>query len=241
MSLKPGDLRDLIDKVFEIDSYKSKMGNDGDIVVMSFTVMEEAAAKDLVNFIEKGYGFVLDADSTTGEQDNGMYRVYVELERRRDTPEQIMELMDGVKKLADRDDFRFRYYKSFKSLPLDQTALSEEIPMDATTYDLVVNESNMKNFKNFFNKSFLDEITLSESDELVIKKAYADPVGFVVKDFGAQASILESIKETINVNDFAEIIFLTKYIGDYNVTKFGKKTLTFENNGHTLVVERIQQ
>lgn len=239
MSLKSGDLRDLIDKVFEIDSYKSKMGIDGDIVVLSFTVTEQAAAKDLVNFIEKGYNFVLDADSTTGEQDDGMYRVYVEIERNKDVPEKIMELMDGVKKLSGRNDFKFRYYKNFKSLPLDQVSLSEEIPLDSTTYELVVNESNMKNFKNFFNKSFLDEITMNESDELTIKKSYADPVGFVVKDFGARSGILESIKETINVNDFAEIIFLTKYIGDYNVTKFGKKTLTFENNGYTLVVERI--
>ena len=36
----------------------------------------------------------------------------------------------------------------------------------------------------------------------------------------------------------AEIIFLTKYIGDYNITKYGNK-LTFENNEQTLVLERI--
>ena len=33
-------------------------------------------------------------------------------------------------------------------------------------------------------------------------------------------------------------IFLCKYIGDYNITKYGDK-LTFENAGKTLVVERI--
>ena len=241
MSLKPGDLRDLVDKVLEIDSYKSKMGDDGDIVVLSFTVMEDQAAKDLVNFIEKGYGYVLDADNTTGEQDDGMYRVYVELERNKRVPEQIMEIMDGVSKLTDRTDFRFRYYKNFKSMPLDSTALSEEIPLDSATYDLVVNESNMKNFKNFFNRSFIDEISLNEHDELYIKKIYADPVAFQVKDIGPTEQMLASINEKINVNDFAEIIFFTKYIGDYNVTKYGKKTFTFENNGHSLIVERIQE
>jgi hypothetical protein len=239
MTLKAGDLRDLVHKVLEIDSYKSKMGNDSEIVVLSFTVAEEQAAKDLVNFIEKGYGFVLDADSTTGEQDDGMYRVYVEMERCRHVPEQIIELLDGVKKLTDRDDFRFRYYKNFKSVPVDQTALSEEIPLDSATYDLVVNESNMKNFKNFFNRSYLEEINLNEDDELTIKKPYADPVAFAVKSIGPKDQILESINEKINMNDFAEIIFLTKYIGDYNVTKFGKKTLTFENSDYILVLERL--
>jgi hypothetical protein len=239
MTLRAGDLKDQIYKVLEIDSYKSKMGNDNDIVVVTFTVAEEQAAKDLVNFIERGYGFVLDADSTTGEQEDGMYRVYIELERNRHVPEQIMEIIDGVKKLSDRDDFRFRYYKNFKSVPVDLTSLQEEIPMDAVTYDLVVNESNMKNFKNFFNKSYLEEINLNEDDELIIKKAYADPVGFKIKDFGPSTAINESIKEKINVNDYAEILFLTKYIGDYNITKFGNKTITFENSGHTLVLERI--
>ena len=75
-------------------------------------------------------------------------------------------------------------------------------------------------------------------DNLKIKRAFADPVFFAVKDFGKTEQINETL-EKINVNDYAEILFLTKYIGDYNVTKFGKKTLTFENKGYTLVVERL--
>lgn len=239
MTLQSGDLKDLVDKIIEIDSFKSKMGDDADIVVVCFTVGENQAAKDLVNFIEKGYAFVLDADHTTGEQADGMYKVYVELERNRHVPEEIMEILDGVTKLSKRRDFKFRYYKSFKSHPITIEALTAEIPLEPDAYKSIVSESNMANFKNFFNKSFIDEITLSENEELVIKKAYADPVGFVVKDFGTTEEMLESITETINMNDFAEIMFLTKYIGDYNVSKFGKKTLTFENQGHMLVVERI--
>jgi len=113
MGLKAGDLQDLVYKVFEIDSYKSKMGNDADIVVLSFTVNEKEPATDLVDFIEKGYSFVLDADVSSGEQEDGMYRVFVEIERDKHVPEQIIELIDGISKLADRNDFRFRYYKGF--------------------------------------------------------------------------------------------------------------------------------
>jgi hypothetical protein len=74
----------------------------------------------------------------------------------------------------------------------------------------------------------------------LVKKAYADPLAFTVKDFSNTHQINESIKEKINMNDYAEILFLTKYLGDYNVMKFGNKTLTLENEGHTLVVERLQ-
>lgn len=238
MSLKPNDLIDLVDKIVEIDSYKSKMGEDSEIVVLSLTVAEEQAAKDLVNFIEKGYGFVLDADNTTGEQADGMYRVYVELERNRHIPSQILEIMDGISKLTGRNDFKFRYYKSFNSLPIDIENITAQVPLDSSTYKEIANESNMNNYKNFFNKSFVDEIKINENDYLTIKKIYADPVSFKVKDVGPSKEILSSINEKINVNGYPEILFFTKYIGDYNITKFGENTFTLENQGHTLVVER---
>ena len=46
-SLRAQDLRHMIKKVFGIDSYKSKVGNDEEVVVLSFVVSEEDPAKDL--------------------------------------------------------------------------------------------------------------------------------------------------------------------------------------------------
>ena len=238
MGYRAGDLKDLVNEIFEVDSYQSKMGDDGDIVVVSFSVKENQAAKDLVDFIEKGYDFVLDADATSGELREGDYKVFVELERTRHVNERIMELLDGVGKISALEAFKFRYYKSFKSHDANLDNLQEMVPVDKDTYEIVVNENNMNNFKNFFSKSFVDSIEMYEGDELIIKKVYADPVGFRVKDFGPTNKINETL-EKINVNDYAEILFLTKYIGDYNVNKFGSKTLTLENKGHTLVVERL--
>jgi hypothetical protein len=239
MGLAAHDLKDMVEQVFEIDSYSSKMGNDSSIVVISFTVHEEAPAQDLVAFIEKGYGFVLDADCSSGEQNDGMYRVFVEIERDPGVSEQIMELMDGVSKLAGRNDFKFRYYKSFESIPLTIEELTTHVPTDRASYESVVTETNMNNFKNFFNRSYLDEVTLTTDQELSIKKVFVDPVVFKVKGFGESVQVDKSINEKINVDAYAELLFLTKYIGDYNITKFGDRTLTFENNGHMLVLERI--
>ena len=44
----------------------------------------------LENFIEKGYPFVLDADVTSGEQSDGTYKVFVEIERNKDEVEKVM-------------------------------------------------------------------------------------------------------------------------------------------------------
>ena len=78
MGLQKNDLEFTTDSIFEIDSFKSKMGDDKDIVVLSFSVLGEQPALDLVNFVEKGYPFVLDADKSSGEQADGKYRVFVE-------------------------------------------------------------------------------------------------------------------------------------------------------------------
>ena len=56
--LRKGDLKLLVDNIFEVDSYVSKMGSDQDVSTISFTVTGQAAAKDLVKFLENGYSFI---------------------------------------------------------------------------------------------------------------------------------------------------------------------------------------
>lgn len=237
MSLQSEDLRDLVDRIIEIDAYKSKMGADADIITIAFSTKTKESADDLVGFLERGYPFVLDADATSGEQSDGTYKVFVEIERDKRAAEQIIEMSDGVSKLTGIEKLKFRYYKNFRSLPLEQAALEATIPVSADDYSVKVTESNLENYKNFFNKSFVESVDMWD-DLLRIKKAYADPVFFKFVDFGSTQQTLDAINESFNPWDFSEIIYLSKYIGDYNITKYGNK-LTFENNGNTLVVERI--
>ena len=237
MGLREKDLRDMVYRILEIDSFSSKMGDDKDIVTLSFSVKEQTAAEDLMNFVEKGYEFVLDADSTSGEQSDGTYKVFVELERNKHVHDQIMEIMDGVGKLADKDEWRFRYYKNWQSNELSHDNLAEQLPTDPNDYEVKVNENNLDNYKNFINKSYVDNISLLENN-LTITKKWCDPLQFEFINFDDKDKLIESIEDKINVNDFAEIIFLCKYIGDYNITKFGDK-LTFENSGKALLLKRI--
>ena len=237
MTLEANALRNLVDRIVEIDSFKSKMGSDDSIITLAFKVKTEESAKDLAGFIERGYPFVLDADKTAGEQADGLYRVFVEMERNRKAPEHIMELIDGVGKLSQIEDMKYRYYKNFRSFPISQESLEETLPVTSEDYGSRVTESNLENYKNFFNRSYLEDVEMND-DILTIRKPYADPVTFKFVDFGSTQETLDSINESFNANDFAEIIFLSKYIGDYNITKYGDK-LAFENSGKTLVLQRL--
>ena len=67
-NLEEGDLKRLVHDELHIDEYKSKMGDDADVCVISFKVAGKEPAIDLVSFIEKGYDWVLDADGSSGEK-----------------------------------------------------------------------------------------------------------------------------------------------------------------------------
>jgi hypothetical protein len=242
MTLQQYDLKDLVDNVLEIDSFKSKMGADKDIVTVAFATKTKESADDLAEFIERGYTNVLDADATQGEQADGTYKVFVELERDDAVGEHIMEIANGVENLTGMGDIKFRYYKEFRSKPLTLEELESTIPLEADLYGVDSDTLNdlsesMNNYTNFFNKSMVENVNMW-NNMITIKKAWADPVAFTFVDFGTTQKTLDNINESFNPNDFSEIIFLTKYLGDYNITKYGNK-LTFENQGYTLVLERI--
>ncbi len=239
-SLKAGDLRNFVKKVFEIDSFKSKIGDDEDIVTISFTVDHEDPAKDLENFIEMGFDFVLDADVSPGELDDGTYKVYVEIERNRHAPEQIRELLDGVEKITGIDNFRFRYFKSFKSKEASEENLAAEIPLDKESYKLKAQNNKLDNFQEFFVTSYADEIKLLD-ESISFKRTFSGPVTFDVVTSGNRLEVYESIKGpmVLESKDMAEVMFLTKVIGNYNINKVGD-TFIFENSNWAVALKRKQ-
>ena len=79
--LQAGDLEGVVSPKFSIDQFKSKMGEDKNIMVLAFTVDSLAPAKDLERFAETGYSSILDADATPGTLADGKHKVFVEFAR----------------------------------------------------------------------------------------------------------------------------------------------------------------
>ena len=88
--LKAGDLEGVVDKRFSVDQFKSKMGEDRNIMVLAFSVDGQAPAKDLERFAEVGYKSILDADATPGTLEDGKHRVFIEFAR---TPEVVLQIV----------------------------------------------------------------------------------------------------------------------------------------------------
>lgn len=135
--LEKNDLKRLVHTEMHIDEFKSKLGRDEDVVVISFKVNSKEPAMDLVNFIEKGYSWVIDADVSAGEMDDGDYIVFVEGERNKEIPANIVGMMSDIVQLTDQklEDWRVRYYQDTKDHDLTIDVLNKLIPQTAGEYD----------------------------------------------------------------------------------------------------------
>jgi hypothetical protein len=237
-TLLAGDLQLMVSSVVEIDSYKSKIGDDEKMVVLSFNVADKEPADDLARFLELGFDWVVDADATDGPLDTGKYKVFVEIERNKHVPERIMRLLNAVRKLTNIENFRFRYYKSFKTQLADETTIKNTVPLDKDAYSISIKENKLNNFSNFFSRSYLENIELLD-DDITFKKMFAENLSMKVKDFGLKKVIYENLGGYIDIGESAisESIFLTKYLGNYNITKVGN-SFVFENENQALVLER---
>jgi hypothetical protein len=147
--LEKGDLRRLVHPELHIDEFKSKLGDDQDVVVLSFKVDNKNPGIDLVGFIEKGYDFVLDADVSSGEMDDGSYIVFVEIDRDKHAPENIITLMTDILNLTEQDidDWRVRYYKSHKETTLSLQALEDLVPTSPEEYEKLYGGEDLDNLK----------------------------------------------------------------------------------------------
>ena len=237
--LRPLDLKEMVYPHFEVDTYRSKMGEDRDVCVISFQVKDRAPAKDLMEFIEKGYHFVLDSDVSSGENADGEYSVFVELTRSSRLAEQIKELTYGVRKLTGIENFKFKYHKKNQEHEVTEETLRSVIPATAKDYDGLLTRIKVEGIKRFFNRTLMDDLTL-DGDVITIHKPFDKKVQLRMIKEGTTDTILEGTTDPISVDQEAtsEIFWLTKVLGDYNINKVGDK-FVFDNNGQSMILQRI--
>lgn len=136
-NLEHGDLARLVHDELHIDEFKSKLGDDKDVCVVSFKVTGKEPAMDLINFLEKGFDFILDADVSSGEMSDGDYIAFIEIKRSDDLPQQIYDMIDIVINLTKQKmtDWRVRYYHDHEDHPLEVDVLRGMIPLNSKDYE----------------------------------------------------------------------------------------------------------
>jgi hypothetical protein len=233
--LRTYDLEEMVYPTFEVDAYRSKMGEDRDVCVISFTAKDRAPARDLMEFIEKGYSFVLDADISSGENENGEYSVFVELKRTPNLAEQIKELTYGVFKLTNINEWKFKYHKNSQIYEASEDTLSNVIPLTPQHYDGLLLKVKTESVKHFFSKTLMDDLTI-DGNIITIHKPFGQTVQLEWLSEDDPQAVLEGAA-SLDTNAMGEIFWLTKVLGDYNINKYQDKFL-FTNGDKAMLLKR---
>jgi hypothetical protein len=133
-SLDYHDMEGQLENTVSVDEYSAKMGEDSEIVTLAFTVFSEAAGNDLVDWFERGYDFVLDAQVSEGEVSPGEYLVFVEMDRRTKVPERICRLLEDLETLTDKPLSDWKVMIDDEEYPAEIDVLKQHIILSPQSY-----------------------------------------------------------------------------------------------------------
>lgn len=136
-NLQYRDLEGIMKPTIHVDEFSSKMGDEADVITLSFFVRDLRAAKDLVSWFEKGYESILDADRSPGEIKPNRYLVYIELRRRSAAPGVIQQLLDDLSTLTEFEPQDWQVHYNGKNFAWNQDEFASTVPLTPDAYRAV--------------------------------------------------------------------------------------------------------
>jgi hypothetical protein len=140
------DMEGLLKPTIHVDEFAAKMGDDEDIIVISFFVRDLQAAKDLMAWFEKGYDFVLDADRSPGEIKPNRYLVYLEMRRRSTAPQNVNRLLEDLASLTEFEPNDWRLHYNDQAVDWSEQAFADLVPLTPDAYKKA-NESDLNEMR----------------------------------------------------------------------------------------------
>ena len=128
------DMEGMLKPVIHIDEFTAKLGDDDDIIVVSFFVRDQQAAKDLMKWFEKGYDFIIDADRSPGEIKPNRYLVYVEIRRRSVAGAHVQQLLEDLSTLTEFDPEDWTMTYEGVSMLYSQEEFERVVPLSPKEY-----------------------------------------------------------------------------------------------------------
>ena len=127
MTVKYGEMTNLVNAVISIDQYKPKIGEASETVVMAFEVDVQQAASDLSNLIETDIVESLDVDVSQGPNTRGKHMVFVEFIRGPKLYENIRDILKVVSNVTTITEWKFEYYKGEGAKDLNEENLKNSV------------------------------------------------------------------------------------------------------------------
>ena len=237
--LKAGDLDGVVSKRFSVDQFKSKMGEDRNIMVLAFTVDGMAPAKDLERFAETGYKEVLDADATPGTLEDGKHRVFVEFARVEAVDQHVRKFLDDLKKLTNIEIFEFTYHKNTTPFEASAKNLADILPRTPEAYAQKINGMKLEETQTFFDRFQMMEFKLDNNIVSIKKQGSHETLKFELHAFGSTNLIMNEVKAfKLDESAMSECLFFTKYFGPYQISKTTEDRFIFSKGGESALMSK---
>ena len=133
-NIRHGDLEEVISSNISIDEYEPKTGKKENISVIGFYVTEEKVGADLKNFLQKSHFNFRDVEVTPNPNEDNLYMVFVEVDRKEGLVEGLRNLVDDIINVSGKLEWKVKPLLSDSEIALDDPMLETIIKQSPETY-----------------------------------------------------------------------------------------------------------
>jgi len=126
--LKIAPLRGFVQNRFTVDVYKPRIGDEKDIVVLAFSVLERKPAIILRRHITQGQFEFIDIDVSPAPNEEGNYLVFIELKRSAAMFEVLNDILRHISNMVDIHQWYFQPYAHQEFLDWNRENFLKTIP-----------------------------------------------------------------------------------------------------------------
>ena len=145
-----------------------------------------------------------------------------------------MEMLYGLSRLTNVNDWEYKFYKN-NELVKATTENLRSIPNSPKMYEASMQKFRTEEVRSFFDKTLMDDLTLDENI-ITIHKPFGNVYKFEMVDEGINEGVNEA--PAVDEHAMAEIFWLTKVMGNYDINKYGENFL-FTNGSKTKLLKRV--
>ena len=224
MGLRYEDLKGMFIPLIGVDKFQPKTGTESEVIVVSFHIKEDQAAKDLERFLEMSAVDTLDTEASPNPDEDGHHIVFAEFKRDKSFWLNFKLLLRDIDNVAGNIQWAIDPYKANGLYKLNDAALVELIITDTAEY-----EFKHQPEEEIESPEFADIVDAIQRDHRLSFKAYAGPYDQMVSRFKLSENVIDS---TTNY----EQRVLNSYVGaTYKINDM----YVLEDNDNITVFRRI--
>jgi hypothetical protein len=222
MSLRFGDLKDLVLPLIGVDKFQPKTGTEAEVIVISFHIKEETAAKDLEKFLEMSAVDTLDTEAAPNPDEDGHYVVFVEFKRDENFWANLQLLLRDIENVSEEISWSVDPFKSDNLYKLNDPELLQIIITDKAEYEFRIQPE-----EEIEDPEYTDTLESINKAHNIQFKAYVGEHKFMTSRYKLNEQAINSITSY-------EQRVLNSYIGD----TYSINDVYIKENSDTLTVFR---